>query len=111
MALMLIDSIKNAQTDLDKRALIEIKNEVKYLIANYNRFLDQNKVHLSDNEKIILQTSIQKLQSTQDYTDKNSIQTQIDEINNSTAPIAHRMMDITIQTALSGQSINNANHE
>lgn len=111
MALMLIDSIKNAQADLDKRALIEIKNEVKYLIANYNRFLDQNKVHLSDNEKLVLQTSIQKLQYTQDYTDKNTIQTQIDEINNSTAPIAHRMMDITIQNALSGQSINNANHE
>lgn len=106
MSLMLIDSIKNAKTDIDIRSLIEIKNEANYILLNYQRFKSQNEKILSLEEIEILDNSIHMLNEIITSENKNEIQTVIDQCNAQTESIAHRIMDISIQQSLTGQNIN-----
>ena len=109
MAMMLIDSIKNAQTDLSVRGLIEIKNEVNYLITNYNRFLKQNETILTQEEKSTINSCIEDLEKVKQSDDKDGIQSIVDHCNHLTEQIAHRIMDYSIQDALQGKGIADTN--
>ena len=56
MALMLLDSIKNAETDIKRRALLEAINEANNVILSTARFITQNENMLTSDEKSTLQT-------------------------------------------------------
>ena len=48
MALMLIDSIKNAQTDIDSKALIEARNEAQNVIQSSEKFVKNHQLIFSE---------------------------------------------------------------
>ena len=76
MALMLLDSIKNASDDMGKRALIEAQTEAKNIVQSSNKFLSQNKGILTENEMDKINELTKKLNDQIENGDKNSIQLQ-----------------------------------
>ena len=91
------------------RGLIEIKNEVNYLITNYNRFLKQNETILTQEEKSTINSCIEDLEKVKQSDDKDGIQSIVDHCNHLTEQIAHRIMDYSIQDALQGKGIADTN--
>ena len=102
MARMLTESVKYAQQDIAAKALLEALNEAQSLIHATNRFLKTNDAHLSQGEKIELNKYKNNISEAIQKNEKDVILAAIDALNNYSIPIAHRMMDINISTALKG---------
>ena len=105
MAEMLLDSIKNAQSDMNTRALLEARNEANNVIRSATKFLEQNKAILSE-EEIAKTTALnQLLQTAVDGADKDAINKAMDDLNQYTTPLAHRAMDVNIKSAIAGRKV------
>ncbi len=100
------DSVSKAQEDQEKRALIDSLNEGQYVLLNASRFLKQNDMYLSESEKNIICTKIGFLEAALQKSEKEVIHHAIEDFNQATAEIAHRLMDIHIQESLKGNSVN-----
>ncbi len=105
MAEMLLDSIKNAQSDMNIRALLEAKNEANNVIRSAIKFLEQNKAILSEEEIAKTTTLNQQLQTAVDGTDKDEVNKAMDDLNQYTTPLAHRAMDVNIKSAIAGKKV------
>jgi Fe-S protein assembly chaperone HscA len=105
MALMLIDSIQNAQSDIAMKGLLEARNEANLLLLSGRKFLEQNKLILSEEEIAHTNALLIALRSASEKDDKDIILAAIDSLNTYTLPLAHRAMDVNIGAALSGKQI------
>jgi molecular chaperone HscA len=105
MAMMLIDSIQNASSDMTVRALQEARNEANAVVLASDKFLKQNASILSDAEIAMTQDLTAKLQSTISGTDKDAINAAMETLNTYTTPLAHRALDYNIGEALQGKKI------
>ncbi len=105
MAIMLLDSIKNAQADMAIRALLEAKNEANNILQASVKFLTQHDALLLEEEKITTQYFIAQLKIAVEGDDKNAINREMAALNEYTAPLAHRAMDATIAHAIAGKQI------
>lgn len=105
MAQMLLDSIQNAKSDMEIRALLEARNEANNILQSTEKFLVQNQAILSKAEMEQIEKLKQSLQSMVENGSKDEINTAMDEINSYTSPIAHRAMDINIAEALKGKEL------
>lgn len=103
MALMLLDSIAHAETDMKARALLEARNEANNLLLSGRKFLEQNAAILDDAEKAATTSLLDQLQVSVAGEDKDLILANIELLNAYTAPLAHRALDYNIQLALQGQ--------
>ncbi len=105
MAKMLIDSIQHAEQDMKDRALLEARNEAQNILLSTEKFLKQHRNIL--NEKEIGRTTelATILKEAKSGTDKDAINKAIEELNEFTAPLAHRAMDHTIAEAMKGKKI------
>lgn len=102
---MLKDSLMNAQTDMDFRALKEAINESEYLITSTHKFLEQNKNMLNQEELENIDKLVADLQKAIEKEDKDDIQSKQDALNVYTKPFAEQAMDKNIAKALRGKSI------
>ncbi|MCE7923685.1 MAG: molecular chaperone DnaK [Haliscomenobacteraceae bacterium CHB4] len=105
MALMLLDSIQNAQTDMQARGLLEARNEANNLLLSGDKFLKQNEDILSEQEKATTNALLNALREAAKREDKDVIHRVIEELNAYTAPLAHRAMDVTIRVAMRGKKV------
>jgi molecular chaperone HscA len=105
MARMLIDSIMNASSDMNIRALQEARNEANNIILSAEKFLKQNAEILSEIEKATTQTLVNRLRETVEGDNKDAINSAMEELNTYTEPLAHRAMDVTILEAMKGKKI------
>jgi molecular chaperone HscA len=105
MALMLLDSIKNAKSDMAIRALLEAKNEANNVVRAAEKFLVQNTEILSDEEKTKATELIEALKVVVVGEDKDLINKAMDDLNEYTKPMAHRAMDVNIKKAMAGANI------
>ncbi len=105
MALMLIDSIQNAASDMQKRGLLEARNEANNIILSSHKFLKQNAGLLSKEEYDRTAEMTRLLKKSAKEDDKDAIQVAMDRLNEYTAPLAHRAMDETIANAMKGKMI------
>lgn len=105
MALMLLDSIQNAKSDMEIRALLEAKNEANNVIRAAEKFLIQNTEILSDEEKTNTTALIETLKITVNGEDKDLINKAMEDLNDYTKPMAHRAMDFNIKKAMAGAKI------
>jgi molecular chaperone HscA len=105
MALMLMDSIQHASTDMQARALLEARNEANYILQATDKFLSQNQEQLTagDRERTLALAADLRHVAGQD--DKDAINRAIQALNDFTTPIAHRSMDQVIAAAMKGQKI------
>lgn len=105
MAKMLLDSIKNAQDDMNIRALLEARNEANVLLVSVDRFLNQHKALFSDEEIDATLDLAAQLRHAIEETGKDKINQAMAALNEYTAPLAHKAMDETIANAMKGQKI------
>lgn len=105
MAKMLLDSIQNAQTDMASRAVLEARNEANHIMLSTDKFLTQHREKLTETEISAIQSLQSELRNCANGTDKDKINNAIQALNEFSAPIAHRVMDIVIQDAMKGQKV------
>ena len=105
MAQMLIDSIRNAQEDMAIRALLEARNEANNIILSSDRFLEQNRSILSEEEIAQTIALTENLKKTVAGQDKDAINQAMAELNDFTAPLAHRAMDVAVAEAMKGKKV------
>jgi molecular chaperone HscA len=105
MGRMLLDSIQHAQTDMNSRAILEAKNEANHILLSTDKFLEQNKEVLSAEEVGQINALKEALASAANGNDKDLINTAIQNLNEHSAPIAHKVMDIVIRKAMQGQKV------
>ncbi len=105
MALMLLDSIRNAESDLKIRALQEARNEGNNIVLASEKFLIQHSTILSDEEKTETAKLAQILRGSISGNDKDAINKAMENLNTFTEPLAHRAMDVTIAEAMKGKAI------
>lgn len=105
MALMLLDSIRNAEGDLKIRALQEARNEGNNIVLASEKFLIQHAAILSDEEKTETAKLAQVLRGSISGDDKDAINKAMENLNTFTEPLAHRAMDVTIAEAMKGKAI------
>jgi len=105
MALMLIDSIQNAESDIAARGLLEARNEANNILLSGEKFLIQNAAILSAEEQSETRTLLTTLRETVAGTDKDSILRAMESLNEYTAPLAHRALDVNIREAMLGKKI------
>jgi molecular chaperone HscA len=105
MALMLLDSIQNAQSDMAARGILEARNEAQNIILSGEKFLKQHDSILTQEEKDTTTEMIGSLRRIAAGNDKDAIHKQIEALNEYTTPLAHRAMDATVGSAMKGQRI------
>lgn len=105
MALMLLDSIKNAETDMAARGLLEARNEANNLLLSGKKFLEQNEAILSEEEKTETLRLLDLLGAAVKGDSKDAIHEQIEVLNAYTTPLARRALDVNISAAMSGKAI------
>jgi molecular chaperone HscA len=105
MALMLLDSIQNAQEDMAARALLEARNEANNLLLYGDKFLQQHQALLSETEIASTQALLADLKTAAAGSDKDAIHRAIEALNSYTGPLAHRAMDLTISEAMKGVKV------
>ncbi|NUN99850.1 MAG: Hsp70 family protein, partial [Saprospiraceae bacterium] len=105
MGKMLLDSIQNAQTDMAIRALLEARNEARVILLSADKFLQQNANILNETEISTVKSLVAALKTTVDGEDKDQINAAMEALNQYSAPLAHRAMDLTIAEAIKGKSI------
>jgi len=102
MALMLIDSIKNAESDIKTKAYIESVNEAKNILLSSEKFLIQNQALLTAEERSSFTMYTDKLRKSVESGTKDDIEMAMNELNEFSSPIAHRALDHNISIALKG---------
>lgn len=105
MSLMLLESIKHAQSDMQNRALVEAKVEAENMIKTCEAFIKKNSEMLNETELNETLKLIETLKSKLSSTDKDDIHQTIEELNEYTRPFAERIMNMAISKAMKGKLI------
>ena len=105
MALMLLESMKNAEADMAQRVLLEARNEAQAVLLASDKFIIQNEGLFSAEELQNLNTYIQALKTAVAGTDKDEINAAMETLNNFSRPLAERAMDYNISKAMKGKQI------
>ncbi len=103
---MLLAGFQNAQADIELRLVQETVNEANQMIYTAERFVEKNGQHLSQDEINGTKQRIEDLRCLlNNKADRNSINQQIELLNDYTRPFAERVMDIAIGQALKGKTL------
>ncbi len=105
MALMLLESMKNAEADMAQRVLLEARNEAQAVLLASDKFIIQNEGLFSAEELQNLNNYIQALKAAVAGTDKDEINAAMEKLNNFSRPLAERAMDHNISKAMKGKQI------
>ena len=105
MALMLLESMKNAEADMAQRVLLEARNEAQAVLLASDKFIVQNEGLFSAEELQNLHTYIQTLKAAVAGTDKDAINAAMETLNNFSRPLAERAMDHNISKAMKGKQL------
>ena len=106
MALMLIESIQHAASDVEKRALLEAVNEANNIILAAEKFIIQNRSNFTGDELHQIAMLTEVLKSKVQAQNKDEIESAMKTLNDYSAPLAHKALDINISKALKEVSVN-----
>lgn len=105
MAKMLLDSLQHAEADMQKRGLLEARNEANSIILAADKFIAQNKSWLQEAEIESIQgLKAQLVQKVADGT-KDEINQAMEELNEYTSPLAQKAMEQVVSSALKGKQV------
>lgn len=105
MALMLLDSIKNAEVDMKKRSVLEAKNEAQNILLSCEKFIQQNTEILNESEISKLKELATNLSNTMTSDNKDDIQNAIEALNEFANPLAQKSLELNISQALKGHEV------
>ncbi len=103
---MLMDSMNNAEQDIQARMLKEQQVEASRVIESVQSALANDGKLLNENEVNTINNAISALAKIAQSTVADDIEAAIETLNESTAIFAERRMDSSIKTALAGHSVN-----
>ncbi len=102
---MLLDSITHAREDMQARSLAEAIAEGEQLIVTTENFMNKNEGFLTEQENQQTVQAIDVLRKEMQGSDKNSIHTAIEQLNEVSRPYAERLMDEAISVAMKGRKV------
>lgn len=102
---MLLDSMQNAEKDIEKRALTEARTEAEQLLQTTEKFIQKHIAALTQAELNATSLAMQALQLSIQMEDKNLIQSKTEELNNISRPYAERIMDEAVGNAMKGKLV------
>ena len=105
MAMMLLDSLQNAETDMQARGLAEAKTEANNVLLSARKFIRQNESWLTKRQIADIQQHIDSLAEGVDGTDKDEINRRLELLNTFTAPLAHEALDRNVAEAMRGKDV------
>lgn len=105
MGKMLLDSVKNAATDMQMRGLIEAQTEAQGVLLATSKFIKQNTAILTEAQTEEIQRLAEILQTQIEKGDKHQIMSAMDVLNAYAAPIAQIAMDNLIGASMKGSKI------
>ena len=105
MALMLMDSLKHAKSDMAARALSETKTEANNVLLSARKFLRQNADWLTQGQVSEIEQFVDALAESVEGTDKDEINRRLDELNTFTEPLAHEALDRSVAAAMKGRDL------
>ena len=100
MARMLIDSLQNAESDMQTKGLLESINEANNILLAAERFIEQNKDALTEEQISKINLLKEDLLATTQGDSKDVIEASMQAMNLYTAPLAHEALDRNIGKAL-----------
>ena len=100
MAKMLIDSLQNAESDMQTKGLLESINEANNILLAAQRFIEQNKDALTIEQISKINLLKEDLLATTQGDSKDVIEASMQAMNLYTAPLAHEALDRNIGKAL-----------
>ena len=106
---MLEESIEYAEQDFAERQLIEARNEAEAILRATEKALaearEEPPVELTASESRSIDAAVAALRQATSGTDYKLIRARIDELNQATVPLAERMMNRALATALEGKRL------
>ena len=105
MAMMLIDSLNNAEGDVATRALVEARNEANNVLLSAKKFLEQNKDWLTAEQSERIAGLNENLAAAVAGDDKDAINARLEELNVYTTPLAHEALDRNVAGAIKGDGV------
>lgn len=102
---MLEESFDLAEEDFTARLLIEARVEAETLLHTTERALEGHADQVTDEERAKLLETMKELRAACAGEDHNQIRDQIDVVNEAGRPLAERIMDDSIRTALASRSV------
>lgn len=104
MAVMLMDSIKNAKSDMEARGLLEARNEGNSMLKSLEKFHRDNKAFLNNEQNDLISNFITELATLNKGEDKNLIHAKIKEINTFTEPLANEALTRIVKKEITPES-------
>ena len=105
MGRMLVESLKHAELDMKMKSLVDAKNEANALALSAEKFVKQNEVILSTEEKEKIASSVTELRKLVETDDKDAIESHMQAFNDYTRPLAEKAMDYNLAEALKGKKL------
>jgi molecular chaperone DnaK len=100
---MLEESFDHAEADVDARLLIEARNDADALLRATRKTLREASVTPAERE--VVEAAVRDLEAAFDGPDHNRIRELTEALDKTTTPLAHRIMDASIQEALQSRRI------
>ncbi len=105
MALMLMDSLKHAESDMEARALSEARTEANNVLLSARKFLRQNADWLTAGQVSEIGHFVDALAGSVEGDDKDEINHRLEELNTFTEPLAHEALDRNVAAAMKGRDL------
>ena len=105
MALMLIDSLQNAEADMQSRGLAEARTEANNVLLSARKFIRQNEDWLTTGQVNEINHFVDLLAEAVAGDDKDAINNRLAELNEFTAPLAHEALDRNVAAAMKGKDV------
>jgi len=105
---MLEESIEYAEEDFTERQLIEARTEAGTILRATEKSMAQPEVEIHAVERPAIESALAALREAIAGRDYKLIRTRIDELNVATTPLAERIMNRALATALEGKNLDDA---
>ena len=105
MALMLIDSLNNAEADMAARSLAEARTEASNVLLSARKFITQNAAWLTPEQTKEIGRHVEALAASIAGDDKDAINNRLAELNTYTEPLAHEALDRNVADAMKGKDV------
>ncbi len=102
---MLEESIEYAEQDFAQRQLIEARIEGETILRATEKSLVQQPADLDPAERRTIEAAVAALREATAGSDYKLVRTRIDELNQTTLPLAERIMNRALATALEGKRL------
>ncbi|RYD58211.1 MAG: Fe-S protein assembly chaperone HscA [Sphingobacteriales bacterium] len=102
---MLLDSLTNAKSDIQTRALVEASTEAEQMLDTTAKFITKHKSYLAEDEIVLTTSYMDKLREAIAAKDKDRIHKATEELNDISRPFAERVMDAALKDAMKGKKI------